>query len=72
MSNLDGWDWAILVVASYVALVSLARLMRRHHDLLVVKLREQAEQQGEGTRRRNLQTDSQSTARDDGRQTDAA
>jgi hypothetical protein len=72
MSNLSGWDWAILLVASYVAVVSLARLMRRHHDLLVVRLREQAERHGEAARRRKQRTGGPSTAPDDRQKTGAA
>jgi hypothetical protein len=45
MANLDGWDWALLVVGAYVAVVSLVRLMRGYRDALLGQLRDQIEQE---------------------------
>jgi hypothetical protein len=35
MSNLSGWDVAILVVAAYISVISLVRLMRARRDEVV-------------------------------------
>ncbi|MHC4178965.1 MAG: hypothetical protein ACYSWU_15740 [Planctomycetota bacterium] len=39
MGNMDGWDVALLVVAGYVALVSLVRLMIGRRDQLLDEFR---------------------------------
>ena len=39
MGNMDGWDVALLVVAGYVALVALVRLMLLRRDQAMVELR---------------------------------
>jgi heme exporter protein D len=39
MGNLDGWDVALLVVAGYVALVALVRLMIRRRDQMLSEFR---------------------------------
>ena len=75
MSNLDGWDWAILAVAGYVAVSSLVRLMRSHHDRVVGQLREQIEQEAvrqQKHRRKTRSTERTTTAADEGQRTDAA
>ncbi len=41
MDGWDAWDWAVLAVSGYVALVTLAHLMRRRHERLVSELLEQ-------------------------------
>ncbi len=42
---MEGWDLALLVVAGYLAVVSLIRLMARHRDRLVERFsREMAEE----------------------------
>ncbi len=41
MATLDGWDWALLVVAGYVATVSLVHLMRGYRDSVLRQLSEQ-------------------------------
>ena len=43
---MDTWDVVILIVAGYVALTTLVRLMIRHRDHLLVRFRRQmAEEQ---------------------------
>ena len=39
MGNMDGWDVALVVVAGYVALVTLVRLMIRRRDQLMDEFR---------------------------------
>lgn len=39
MGNMDGWDVALLVVAGYVALVTLVRLMIRRRNQMLDELR---------------------------------
>ena len=43
MSNLSGWDVAILAVAAYISIVSLVRLMRHRRDDVVARLQVQVE-----------------------------
>lgn len=38
--TMTGWDWAILIVVSYVALMSLVRLMIAQRDRRVAELEE--------------------------------
>ena len=45
MANLEGWDWALLVVAGYVAVMSLVRLMRSHRDAILGELREKIDRE---------------------------
>jgi hypothetical protein len=42
---LNGWDYALLAVAAYLAAMALARLMLRRRDQLVKELLEQAERE---------------------------
>ena len=39
METMNGWDVAVLAIAGYVAVMSLARLMLRRRDELVVEFR---------------------------------
>jgi hypothetical protein len=39
MGNMDGWDVTLLVVAGYVAVTSLVRLMVRRRDQMLEELR---------------------------------
>ena len=55
MANLEGWDWALLVVAGYVAVMSLVRLMRGHRDAVLGQFREQIEKQRSGPQSRPAQ-----------------
>ena len=43
MGSMDGWDLILLVVAVYLAIVSLVRLMTRHRNRVVEQLHRQAE-----------------------------
>ena len=63
MLGIDGWDWALLVVAGYVAVLSLVRLMRTHHDVVLNQWQEQIRQEGtrqEGLRRSQRRSDATS------------
>ena len=54
MLGMDGWDWALLAVAGYVAVMSLVRLMRTHHDVVLNQWQERIREEGmrqEGMRR---------------------
>jgi hypothetical protein len=42
MPNMQPWDWALLVVGSYIAISSLVRLMRQRRDQLLAELTAQA------------------------------
>lgn len=41
MENMDGWDIALLVIAAYVAVTVLVRLMIRRRDELMARLRQE-------------------------------
>ena len=43
MDFLDRWDVVFLFVATYVAVISLVRLMRNRRDELVTQVRQQIE-----------------------------
>ena len=45
MANMDSWDWALLAVAGYVAVLSLVRLMSNHRDKVLSQFREQINQE---------------------------
>ena len=45
MANMDSWDWALLAVAGYVAVLSLVRLMSNHRDKVLSQFREQIKQE---------------------------
>lgn len=75
MAHLSSWDWAILAVAGYAAVLSLVRLMRTHHDVVVGQLRQQiqrAESQRRTRRRGNATTKDMPGATRDGQRTDVA
>ena len=38
MAEMNAWDVAILLVAAYVAVLSLVRLMRRRRDAVIAQL----------------------------------
>ena len=42
MLNLRWWEWVLLGVASYTAIVALARLMRGRRETLLAELTQQA------------------------------
>jgi hypothetical protein len=41
MGTMDNWDVTLLIVAAYLAIVALARLMARHRDQMIEDLRRQ-------------------------------
>lgn len=43
MPYMDGWDWALLAGAGYLALIALVRLMRHRRDAVLTELGHQAE-----------------------------
>ena len=55
MFGLDSWDAVVIVVAGYVAMTCLVRLMRKRRDALVDNLAQQveAERQRRETRKRS-------------------
>lgn len=50
MANLTAWDVAIFVVAVYIAVVSLVRLMRARRDAIVGQLHAEVTEQQERQR----------------------
>jgi hypothetical protein len=51
MADIQAWDVAILVVAAYVALSALIRLMRQRREVMVSQLRAEVATQLERKRR---------------------
>jgi hypothetical protein len=51
---MDGWDIALLVVAAYLAVMGLVRLMRAQRDYWVAELRRQAEAEQQRKRQAEL------------------
>jgi heme exporter protein D len=45
MGNMDGWDLALLVMAGYVAVVALVRLMIRRRDQVLGEFRRKLRQE---------------------------
>ena len=45
MPDMDGWDWALLAGAVYLAVIALVRLMRSRRDVVLQELSHEAEQQ---------------------------
>lgn len=43
MGAIDNWDVTMLIVAGYLAVIALVRLMARHRDQLIEDLRQQFE-----------------------------
>lgn len=44
---MDGWDFVLLAVAAYIAVVTLVRLMLRRREQLVARFRQQMAQQAQ-------------------------
>ena len=63
MEHMDAWDVALLAVAGYVAVLSLARLMLRQRDRLLDELRGRMLQ--EKRRKKKQQQQQQRKARQD-------
>ncbi|MGD0655443.1 MAG: hypothetical protein ABSA16_13960 [Thermoguttaceae bacterium] len=53
MGNMDSWDVTLLVVAGYLAIVTLVRLMVRRRNQVYAELRQKAEDE----KRKQVQTD---------------
>ena len=53
MGNMDSWDVTLLVVAGYLAVVTLVRLMARRRNQVFEELRQKAEEE----KRKQAQTD---------------
>ena len=43
MAEFNGWNLVVLVIAAYLAIVTLIRLMRRRRDEVVVELQKEVE-----------------------------
>jgi hypothetical protein len=53
MGNMDSWDVTLLVVAGYLAVVTLVRLMARRRNQVFEELRQKAEEE----KRKQVQTE---------------
>ncbi|MGA2796374.1 MAG: hypothetical protein ABSE63_02220 [Thermoguttaceae bacterium] len=53
MGNMDSWDVTLLVVAGYLAVVTLVRLMARRRNQVFEELRQKAEEE----KHKQVQTD---------------
>ena len=47
MGTMDSWDWALLALVGYVAVVSLTRLMIGRRDELLARFRNEMAQERE-------------------------
>jgi len=45
MENMDGWEFALLAAAGYMAVTALVRLMIRHRDHILAELRRDVEKE---------------------------
>ena len=65
---MDRWDVIIIVVAGYVAVMSLVRLMNSRHNQMLVQVREQLTKQlrKKKTKKKKTKTDDQPTQEDRG------
>jgi hypothetical protein len=45
MLNMDVWDWVLLAVGAFVAVTTLAGLMRRRRDEVLAELTAEAKEQ---------------------------
>ncbi len=65
---MDRWDVIIIVVAGYVAVMTLVRLMSSRHNQMLVQIREQLTKQlrKKKTKKKKIKTDEQSTQKDRG------
>lgn len=43
MAHLDGWDWGLLALGGYIAVVALVRLMIGHRERTLIRLRQEIE-----------------------------
>ncbi len=68
---MDRWDIIIIVVAGYVAVMTLVRLMSSRHNQMLVQIREQLTKQlrkktKTKTKKKKTKTDDQPTQEDRG------
>ena len=65
MNAVSSWDLVLLVVAAYVGVSSLARLMHRHRDTVVAELQEQVEteRRRQATEKKKAEQDRKQTTR---------
>ena len=67
---MDRWDVIIIVVAGYVAVMSLVRLMSSRHNQMLVQIREQLTKQlrkkKKTKKKKKIKTDEQPTQEDRG------
>ena len=67
--SMDRWDVIIIVVAGYVAVMTLVRLMSSRHNQMLVQIREQLTKQlrkKKKTKKKKIKTDEQTTQKDRG------
>ena len=62
MGNMDSWDVTLLVVAGYLAVVTLVRLMARRRNQVFEELRQKAEEEKRKQVQTELKTRRQRTA----------
>lgn len=43
MAHLDGWDWGLLALGGYIAVVALVRLMIGHREQTLARMRQEVE-----------------------------
>lgn len=43
MPNMQPWDWVLLAIGAYIAVIGLVRLMRQHRDKILQELTAQTE-----------------------------
>ena len=65
---MDRWDVIIIVVAGYVAVMTLVRLMSSRHNQMLVQIREQLTKQlrKKKTKKKKIKSDDQPTQEDRG------
>ena len=67
---MDRWDVIIIVVAGYVAVMTLVRLMSSRHNQMLVQIREQLTKQlrkkKKTKKKKKIKTDEQPTQEDRG------
>ncbi len=63
---MDRWDVIIILVAGYVAVMTLVRLMSSRHNQMLVQIREQLTKQLRKKKTKKKKTDEKSTQEDRG------
>ncbi len=57
MGNMDSWDLTLMVVAAYLAIAALVRLMNRHRNQVIEKFRQEAEKEKKRKQLQNAMRD---------------